>query len=161
MISCVSSAFAQKAIAVLTNDKSDSLGTVQFDQTDSGVVLLLDLHGLPPGIHALHIHDKGQCDSPDFKTAGGHFNPDKKMHGFLNKKGPHAGDFPNIQVEDNGTVKTKILTQLITLKKGEKNTILNSTGTSIVIHENPDDYITDPAGASGKRLACGAIKEKK
>lgn len=156
-----SSAWAQSASASLVNDQNQPVGTILFNQTDSGVVINFDLQGLPGGVHAVHIHNRGQCDPPEFTTAGDHFNPAGKHHGFLNSKGPHAGDLPNIEVDSEGKVKKSITTQLISLRKNDKNSLLTKEGTSVIIHEGTDNYSTDPSGVSGKRIACGAINLQK
>lgn len=150
-----------KAEAVLYKTKGAEVGKILFEEKENGVQINIKVNGLPPGIHALHIHDTGKCDPPDFKTAGGHFNPFGKEHGFLNPKGPHAGDLPNITIDKNGTVDTTMTTQLVTLKKGEPNSLLGEHGTSVVIHDMADDYISNPAGCSGARIACGIIKALK
>jgi Cu-Zn family superoxide dismutase len=161
LLIAVSSTSSQNAVASIVNNENQSVGTILFHQTDSGMVINFDLQGLPEGMLAVHIHNRGQCDPPEFSTAGEHFNPSGKQHGFLNSKGFHAGDLPNIKVDSTGNVKTSIRTQLTNLIKNDKNSLLTKEGTSIVIHAGVDDYITSPSGGSGKRIACGAIKEKK
>jgi len=148
---------AQQAHAHLINTKGDTIGMITFTQTDSGVLGDINLHDVPPGVHALHIHEESECAPPDFKSAGSHFNPSGARHGFLNPQGPHAGDLPNITADKNGLVKTQFRTGLISLKKDAKNSLLGKNGASVIIHEKPDDYITDPAGASGNRIACGVV----
>jgi Cu-Zn family superoxide dismutase len=150
---------AQQARAFLINPEADTVGLVRFSQTDSGVTIALDIRALPPGEHALHIHEAGTCTSPDFTSAGGHYNPTNAQHGFLSPKGPHAGDLPNFFVGPGGTTRYRITTQLVTLEKGKKTTLFPKGGTAVVIHQMPDDYRTDPAGGGGPRIACGAIEE--
>lgn len=140
------------------NDVGDSLGTITLTEKSNGVMLSLDLKGLTPGVHGIHIHETKKCDAPDFQTAGNHFNPDKKEHGLLHPKGAHAGDLPNIIAEDDGTVKAEIMAPQVTLKEG-KNSLFQKKGTSIVITETGDDGMTQPAGDSGARISCSAIKK--
>jgi superoxide dismutase, Cu-Zn family len=137
------------------------VGTVTFEESEGGTVRInISLRSLPPGENAFHIHENAVCETPDFKSAGGHFNPGKKHHGFLNRRGPHAGDFPNIEVDVNGVCETSFVTDRISLKKNNRHSLFRGGGTSVVIHEKPDDYFTDPAGKGGKRVACGVILNK-
>ncbi|WP_374722510.1 superoxide dismutase family protein [Peribacillus tepidiphilus] len=142
------------------NPNGDSLGTIKLAEQAKGVEFDIDLEGLKPGEHAIHIHEKGKCKAPDFKSAGNHFDPEKKKHGLLHPEGSHAGDLPNLIVKEDGTVKVKILAPSVTLQEG-KNSLLSKNGTAIVIHEKKDDGMTQPAGNSGKRIACGEISKNK
>lgn len=147
--------------AEIFNAAGDSLGTIKLEEQAKGIKMKLDLEGLPPGEHAMHIHETGTCEPPDFKSAGNHYNPDEKDHGLLHPKGAHAGDLPNLIVEGDGKVKSEIMAPQVTLKEGKKNSLLTKNGTSIVIHEGKDDGMTQPAGDSGDRIACGTISKDK
>jgi superoxide dismutase, Cu-Zn family len=147
------------AQAFLQGTDGKNVGTVWFASTDSGVKIMAEITGLAHGIHAFHIHGTGVCEPPSFKSAGGHYNPGNRKHGFLNSMGPHAGDMPNITVGE--TTSYEWVTSLVSLDDNADNTLFPESGTAIVIHENPDDYITDPAGRGGKRIACGVIKKSK
>lgn len=142
------------------NATGDSLGKIKLAEQPKGVKMSVNLTGLTPGVHAIHIHEKGKCQAPDFKSAGNHFNPENKDHGLLNPKGAHAGDLPNLIVEDDGSVKVEIVAPGVTLENG-KTSLFTKEGTSIVIHEGKDDGMTQPAGDSGNRVACGEITKNK
>ncbi|HWL12343.1 MAG TPA: superoxide dismutase family protein, partial [Ureibacillus sp.] len=111
--------------------------------------------------HGIHIHEVGKCEKPTFETAGAHFNPLEKQHGIENPQGPHLGDLPNIAPEEDGTVQVEFVAKNLTLEPGMENSLLDKDGSAIVIHEDPDDYKTDPAGNSGTRIACGVITSTK
>ncbi|MEA3320271.1 MAG: superoxide dismutase family protein [Bacillota bacterium] len=141
------------------NATGDSLGVAKVSEDPNGVKIELNLEGLPPGEHAVHIHEKGLCDAPDFKTAGNHFNPDDKQHGLMHPEGAHVGDLPNIIVEDDGTVIAELMAPQATLEEG-KTSLFGKDGTAIIITENIDDGMTQPAGDSGERIACGVITKE-
>jgi Cu-Zn family superoxide dismutase len=157
---CFASPKGNSARAEFRNAAGQSVGTAAFKQVKTGVQISLSLSGFPAGTHAFHIHAVGKCDPPDFKTAGGHFNPEGKKHGLKNPEGPHAGDMPNITVGANGKGKAKVLNTRVTLGEGA-NSLFHEGGTSLLIHEKADDYMTDPAGNAGTRIACGVIEKSK
>jgi Cu-Zn family superoxide dismutase len=154
------SAFAQatKAHADLATAKGDKVGTAILTQTGKGVRINLTITNLPAGVHAIHVHNVGKCEGPAFASAGGHFNPEMKMHGKDNPQGPHAGDLPNFTVAKNGKGKATIVAEKVTLADGA-NSVFHQGGTALVVHAGPDDYKTDPAGNSGDRMACGVISK--
>jgi superoxide dismutase, Cu-Zn family len=158
---CVEKANPKKMEVDVYNPEGDSLGKITLQEQSKGVELSIKLEGLPPGEHAIHFHNKGVCEAPDFKSAGDHLNPDKKKHGLLHPEGAHAGDLPNLIVGEDGTAKATLMAPQVTLKEG-KTSLLPKNGTSFVIHETKDDGMTQPAGDAGNRIACGEIsKEKK
>ncbi|MFY4776890.1 superoxide dismutase family protein [Metabacillus sp. RGM 3146] len=143
----------------LINTKGEKSGTAVLSETFKGINVHVIAKGLAPGEKAIHLHEKGICKIPDFMTAGGHFNPDHKMHGLKNPKGPHAGDMLNILVPENGKVDVNVTAPFVTLEEGKKNSLLDEDGSALMIHEKADDYETDPAGNAGKRIICGVIKK--
>ena len=148
----------ETVVAVLRDSTGREVARATLIERSEGVVISIEGSGLPPGEHGFHIHDAGECHPPDFKSAAGHFNPEGKEHGFENPRGSHAGDLPNLAVGDDGKVKTQRLARGVTLSGTGKTSLLKPGGTSLVIHEKPDDYKTDPDGSAGKRIACGAIQ---
>jgi len=146
----------QKAKADLVNAQGAKVGSAELTQTPDGVKIDVTVSGLTPGMHGFHIHAVGKCEAPDFKSAGGHFNPTGKKHGLKNPDGPHAGDMENLEVGADGTGKAEVVDKQATLGEGP-NSLFHDGGTAIVIHASPDDEMTDPAGNAGARVACGPI----
>ena len=144
-----------RASATVRNASGSNVGQVTLQQTVGGVLITGDFSGLPAGTHGIHLHAVGRCE-PDFSAAGPHLNPENRQHGFRNAAGAHAGDLPNIHVPSTGVIRVELLAADASLTG--HNRVLDDDGASIVVHELADDYATDPAGASGNRIACGVIQ---
>ncbi|HEY8279437.1 MAG TPA: superoxide dismutase family protein [Bdellovibrionota bacterium] len=142
----------------LKDGAGKELGTASISGSKKGVKIHLVVSGLSPGEHAIHFHEKGSCLGPDFKSAGGHFNPEGKEHGMENPKGAHAGDMKNFVVGADGKADVKVTDGSVTLDMKGAGSLLREGGTSLVIHAKADDYKSQPAGNAGDRTACGEIR---
>ncbi len=149
------------ATVALTGAGGEVRGGGEVWQDNNGQVHVdLQLQGLPAGTHAIHFHAAGSCapsPAPAFSAAGGHFNPAGRQHGLSNPAGPHAGDAPNFTVDSNGSAHVQFVTDRVTVTAGSA-TLFDADGTSLVIHAGADDQMSQPAGNSGDRIACGVVK---
>lgn len=145
----------ETARVTFVNAQGQDAGTATLTSTGDGVFISAQLRRLPEGTHAFHIHTTGRCDPP-FESAGGHFNPTDREHGFLNPNGEHLGDLPNITVRADGTAAVDAIARGVSLRGGP-NALLDDDGASLMIHSGVDDYRSDPAGNAGPRIACGVI----
>lgn len=145
-------------IVHLQDSQAQSVGTATISPAKSGgVQIALNLKNLPPGEHAIHIHQVATCDAPKFEGAGPHFNPAMKQHGLMNPLGPHNGDMNNFVVTSGGTARQILLNPRVTMDSGKTTSIFNGGGTALVVHAKADDMKSDPAGNAGDRIACGVI----
>jgi Cu-Zn family superoxide dismutase len=142
----------------LKSAKGHKVGTVKLTQTPHGVLLQGDLTHFGAGVHAIHLHSVGKCEGPKFTSAGGHFNPASKQHGYLSAEGEHAGDLPNLVVPASGTLHFELIAPDVSLEPGP-NSLLDADGSAIVVHAKRDDYKSQPAGDAGDRVACGVVKK--
>jgi Cu-Zn family superoxide dismutase len=131
-------------------------GVVRATQTAAGVRFQGTVRGLSPGEHGFHVHATGLCEPP-FTSAGGHFNPASRKHGRRSPDGHHAGDLPNVQVAANGTVNIDVLVSDVTLAAGSSS-LFDEDFSALILHEQRDDEVTDPAGNAGARIVCGVLK---
>lgn len=142
------------------NTAGVEIGEVKItDQATGGVMLDLDVTAIPAGSHAIHFHTTGTCDLPDFTSSGGHYNPMDANHGFdASAPNPHAGDMRNFEAPASGVVKTQILNERVSLSVRDGYApLFDADNTALIIHASSDDYVTQPTGAAGGRIACAVI----
>ena len=149
---------AQTAKAALKDAQGKDVGEVQLVQVTNGVLIRMALKGALAGERAFHIHAVGKCEAP-FTSAGPHFNPAGHKHGLEAKEGSHAGDMPNLHIPPSGELVIEIANPMVTLAKGQPNSLFDADGSAIVIHAGKDDYRSDPAGNAGDRIICGVVTE--
>src|SRR5690625_3530210 len=153
-------AAAEEEVLVSMEDTDGNVvATATLTEGDSGVEISLDAGDLPTGTKGFHIHENAECEAPDFESAGDHYNPTDANHGFDDPDGPHAGDLPNIEVQEDGTATEEVTADMVTLDKEGDNSLYADGGTALVIHSDEDDYVSQPAGDAGDRIACGVIIE--
>ena len=143
------------ASAPLFDSAGADRGRADFYKDSDGLRIELVARGFAPGTYGMHVHAVGRCDSPDFASAGPHWNPTGAQHGRDNPMGAHHGDLPNLVIDD-GAIGRATLTLVGTRLVGEGG-VLDADGAAFVIHAGPDDMKTDPSGNSGARVACGVI----
>jgi superoxide dismutase, Cu-Zn family len=145
-----------RASATINDVANTTVGTATFADTPAGLLVSISISGLGIGPHGVHLHAVGACATPGFTSAGGHFNPEDRKHGFLNPDGHHAGDMPNIVSAPSGVHKVEFIVEGVKLTG--RGGLIDNDGASIVVHGAGDDHYTDPSGNSGGRIACGVIK---
>ena len=151
---CIASLSAQAAShgdgakATMINKEGAEIGFARLTQAPTGVLIHIKVSGLKPGKHGLHLHSLGVCE---------HVGKVKGAHGLMNPKGPEPGDLPNLFVGADGVGETEVFTTMVSIKKGD-NPLLDSDGSTFIIHVAEDDHITQPIGGAGARVACGIIE---
>ncbi|GGD78616.1 superoxide dismutase family protein [Croceicoccus mobilis] len=143
---------AQTATAMLKDTDGNDVGTATATETADGLAIALNVTGMPAGEHGAHIHTTGDCSAADFTSAGGHWNPMDVNHGTESEApNPHAGDMPNLVVAEDGTG------TLEATSNGTFAGLMDEDGSAFVVHANADDYMSQPSGDAGPRLACGVF----
>jgi Cu-Zn family superoxide dismutase len=145
------------AAADLRDADGRTVGRAEVRRAGSGLALHVEVRGLAPGAHAIHLHAVGSCEGAGFTGAGGHLNPDGRQHGIENPAGAHAGDLPNLAVGTDSVGRADMPLPAVTLAGGPR-ALIDGDGSAFVIHAYPDDNRSDPAGNSGPRIACGVFR---
>ena len=144
----------QATAAISSASGSEVTGTAVLKQSGDSITLTVEIQNATPGLHAVHIHEKGDCSSPDGKSAGGHWNPTEVAHGEWGEGEFHLGDIGNMTVGDDGAGKIELTTDQWEMGTGS---IRDIVGKGIIVHAGADDFTSQPSGAAGARIGCGAI----
>jgi len=132
------------------------VGQISLTRQGENVAMSLKVEGLETGPYGIHLHETGKCDGPDYKSAGGHWNPAGKQHGLENSEGAHAGDLPNLSATVGQA--TRLERSLTGLALTGENGLMDADGAALVIHAKADDLKSDPSGNSGARIICGVFE---
>ena len=142
------------AVATMSGADGSPMGSVTLTQGPNGLLVSVDMTGLPPGWHGFHLHETGSC-SPDFSAAGGHYSPEGHGHGFMHSSPHHPGDMPNIHAGPDGKAIADVFNTKAAVGEDADATIFDSDGSAIIVHDKPDGYGESPG--AGDRIACGVI----
>ena len=151
-----SSAQSEGSIEVPLEARSDSKlsGKATFTETPDGVRMVLDVAGISPGKHGVHVHEKGDCSAPDAMSAGAHFSPEGHPHGLPPTQPRHLGDLGNLEAGEDGRAHFEAVAPHANLRPGDRRSFVDR---SIIVHAQPDDG-SQPSGNSGARIGCGVIR---
>ena len=156
IIGCQEATVKEIEISLNAKSNSNTSGEVSFTEKDGVVSMEAHIYGLDPGTHAIHLHEKADCSSPDGKSTGGHWNPTFEQHGaWKEESGFHRGDIGNFEADDNGHGMIKFSTDLWCIDCDDP--IKNIVGTAVIVHQGADDLISQPSGAAGSRVSCAGI----
>ncbi len=146
---------AKQAVATIGSTSGSSVtGMAVFTQNGDQITFTIEIQNATPGLHAVHIHENGDCSAPDGKSAGGHWNPTDVAHGKWGEGEFHLGDIGNITVGEDGTGSFKLTTDLWEIGTGSD---IDVVGAGIIVHADADDFISQPSGNAGARIGCGVI----
>lgn len=147
-----------EATAEFVGLEGQNHGSATLSQAPIGVLIRVELTGVPEGSHGFHIHENGVCEPP-FESAGDHFNPSDAPHGYFAEGGPEAGDLPNVVVPASGEATVEMFTSLVSLQADDENSLLDDNGSAIILHSQADDYATQPSGDAGDPIACAVVTQ--
>jgi Cu-Zn family superoxide dismutase len=147
-------------VAILKNGAGAAIGQVTLTDAPRGVLLRVEASGLTPGWHGMHFHEKGDCSDPAFKMAGGHVHQmTPSVHGLLNPQANDLGDLPNVYAGPDGKVSAEVYSPYVAMREGTaRANLLDADGSAVVIHAKADDYMSQPIGGAGDRVACAVVK---
>lgn len=146
-------------VVPLKGPAGQDMGSATLTEAPKGLVLRVTAKGLTPGWHGLHFHEKADCSSADFKSAGGHMHHDMPVvHGLLDPAANETGDLPNLYAAADGTATGEFFSPSVSLSDAGRAPLLDADGSALVIHASPDDHASQPIGGAGARVACAVIK---
>lgn len=150
-----------RAHSIIINNDNAVIGHATYTQGPEGVLMRVQVAGLPSGPRGMHFHEVGTCDDHEaFHGAGAHIMPSKRPHGYLHPEGPHEGNLPNLMVHEDGTVVVELYTDLVSLYGDNgRPALLDKDGSTLIIHASEDDHVSQPIGNAGARIACGIVVE--
>lgn len=145
--------------AQLKGPAGEDVGQVMVQQVPTGVVIDIEVKGLGPGWHGVHLHEKGDCTGPAFTSAGAHVHAGEaaREHGYLTMSGGEPGDLPNLWVGADGTGKAQFYSTRVSLSSDRPGALWDADTAAVVVHAAKDDHFTQPIGGSGARVACGVL----